>query len=662
MDAKQAFDRIEWRYLFKLLPRFGFGEGFLRWINVLYTNPVAEILTNSVVSKPFNLQRSTRQGCPLSPILFTLAIEPLAMAVRAHDSLAGIRIGGQEHRISLYADDVILFLTRLKDSIPNLIALIQKFGEFSGYKINFSKSSLLFLNENERLTPNIQAPFTNAKSGFTYLGVKITPEIRTIVSSYYDSLTENISNTLNRLTVMPISMIGRINIIKMDILREFLYLFQSIPLPLPKCFFDKINNILAKFIWNNKKARLRLKLLYLPHDRGGLRLPNLRWYYWSAQLHSASFYFSSDILPAWVNIEQTTTSELPLKLYLYSADLKTLKKKTRNPFVKNTITIWYRVHQHIGDTPALSRFSPIWGNDDFTPGRSDGGFKFWATKGVKCIGNLYKNGKLLTFEQIYEEHDIPKKHFFKYLQLRHFLSTKNKDLMSEPPLTNLENLIIITYLANKGLVSLFYATLMSNEKESSKDRLEAWKADIGEDILEEDWEMACLKAQQNTINTKLKLLQYKWLMQTYITPVKLNKICPDIPDTCCKCLEEKGTLFHCVWECSKVQLFWQSVMGTISQMVGKDVPLHAKLCILGIYPENLVVSSKQSVLIDFGLLKARRLIALFWKNTQLPSVKLWLKEIAIYLALERLTYIVRGKSLLKYGNLFGFWIFWRMKM
>lgn len=84
-------------------------------------------------------------------------------------------------------------------------------------------------------------------------------------------------------------------------------------------------------------------------------------------------------------------------------------------------------------------------------------------------------------------------------------------------------------------------------------------------------------------------------------------------------------------------------MGAIFQMVDKDVPLQAKLCILGIYPENLAVNSKQSVLIDFGLLQARRLDALFWKNIQLPSVKLWLKEMATYLALERLTYIVKGK-------------------
>lgn len=81
----------------------------------------------------------------------------------------------------------------------------------------------------------------------------------------------------------------------------------------------------------------------------------------------------------------------------------------------------------------------------------------------------------------------------------------HKDLMSEPPLTNLENLII-TNLSKRGLVSLFYGTLVSYEKESSKDRLDAWKVDIGENIPEEHLEVACLKAQQNRVHMRLNLL------------------------------------------------------------------------------------------------------------------------------------------------------------
>lgn len=77
--------------------------------------------------------------------------------------------------------------------------------------------------------------------------------------------------------------------------------------------------------------------------------------------------------------------------------------------------------------------------------------------------------------------------------------------------------------------------------------------DMQEDIDEIDWNDACFKAQTQTINTRFKLLQYKWLMRTYITLVKLHHISVNIPDVCSKCLDELGTLHHCLWECPKIQ-------------------------------------------------------------------------------------------------------------
>lgn len=100
------------------------------------------------------------------------------------------------------------------------------------------------------------------------LKLRLSPprQIKTIIEASYDPLTREVDDSLEKWTTMPISIFGRINIIKMSILPKFLYLFQSLPLPLPESFFKEINSIFSRFIWNNRKPRLRLRLLFLPYD------------------------------------------------------------------------------------------------------------------------------------------------------------------------------------------------------------------------------------------------------------------------------------------------------------------------------------------------------------------------------------------------------------
>ncbi len=152
----------------------------MKLVRILYVNPSAEILTNGTIPAPFRLYRGTRQGCPLSPLLFTLAIEPLAMAISNHTNISGITIGSSEHHISLYADYIIIFSFNLKQCKTALLNVIEMFGEFFGYKMYHSKSVLLFLHKAERLspsTPQFSHPLQSQKKVFSYLGIKITQTI-----------------------------------------------------------------------------------------------------------------------------------------------------------------------------------------------------------------------------------------------------------------------------------------------------------------------------------------------------------------------------------------------------------------------------------------------------------------------------------------------------
>ena len=117
--------------------------------------------------------------------------------------------------------------------------LIKTFGGISEYKINNSKSVLMFLNKEEGHSPIIDTPFMTTE-GFRYLGVKITPELSEIISTNYDPPVADVTEVLNRWSNLPISMMGLINLIKMSILPTFLCYFQTLPLPLSNKFYDKL--------------------------------------------------------------------------------------------------------------------------------------------------------------------------------------------------------------------------------------------------------------------------------------------------------------------------------------------------------------------------------------------------------------------------------------
>lgn len=107
LDAEKAFDWLEWQYLWEVLARLGFGRGFIEMVKVLYSNPTTVVTVNNILSTPFPICRGSRQGCPLSPLLFVLSLEPLAQSIRQHPYIEPINFCNTHHHIYLIADDMI---------------------------------------------------------------------------------------------------------------------------------------------------------------------------------------------------------------------------------------------------------------------------------------------------------------------------------------------------------------------------------------------------------------------------------------------------------------------------------------------------------------------------------------------------------------------------
>ena len=127
IDAVKAFDKIQHPFMIKTLQKMGIEETYLNIVKAICDKPTANIILNGEFLKAFPLRSEMRQGCPLLPLLFSIALEVLATAIREEKEIKGIQMGKKEVKLSLFADDMILYIENPKHSIRKLLKLISKF-------------------------------------------------------------------------------------------------------------------------------------------------------------------------------------------------------------------------------------------------------------------------------------------------------------------------------------------------------------------------------------------------------------------------------------------------------------------------------------------------------------------------------------------------------
>ena len=247
IDYSKAFDSVNFQLILKTFELFNFGDRFRDWIKVIFNGGKSCISNNGHISETFEIERSTRQGDPISPLIFVLCLEILFITIRSDDNINGFKIENNEFKLTSYADDASYFLKN-KVSAENLLSLIQKFSKISGLEVNKSKSECLLLDYELGIDG----------SGECFLGIPIVNNLK-ILGHYFgkDRLICNFQNFYSKLEKMekitniwkqrPITIIGKNVLINSLINSTFLFNAQ-IEFP-PEDFLKAVEKQNKDFLW-----------------------------------------------------------------------------------------------------------------------------------------------------------------------------------------------------------------------------------------------------------------------------------------------------------------------------------------------------------------------------------------------------------------------------
>ena len=272
LDYSKAFDSVDFQFIHETFKLFNFGENFRKWIQIIYNGGKSCISNNGHISESFDIERSTRQGDPISPLVFILCLEVLFITLRSDPNIKGIKIEENEVKLTSYADDATYFMKN-KQSTELLLSTIEKFSRVSGLEINRSKSECLLLN----------FELESAGNSGEFLGVPIVDNLK-ILGHYHGKhkLICDYQNFYSKLTTMNtifsmwkqrhLTLFGKNLLI--NALCNSLFLFNA-QIDKPPCDFIKLADAQNKnFLWGGT-PKIAHHSIVAEYDQGGMKYKDL---------------------------------------------------------------------------------------------------------------------------------------------------------------------------------------------------------------------------------------------------------------------------------------------------------------------------------------------------------------------------------------------------
>ena len=272
LDYSKAFDSVDFGFIHKTFQLFNFGENFRKWIEIIYNGGKSCIANNGFISECFPINRSTRQGDPISPLVFILCLEILFITLRSDENIKGIKIENNELKLTSYADDATYFM-RNKQSTECLFNKIGQFSKISGLEVNRTKSECLLLN----------FELDMAGGGDQFLGIPVVENLK-ILGHYHGKhkMICDYQNFYTKLTTMEtifsiwkqrsLTLFGKNLLI--NSLSNSQFLFNS-QIEKPPYDFIKLADALNKdFLWGGT-PKIAHHSIIADYQHGGIKYKDL---------------------------------------------------------------------------------------------------------------------------------------------------------------------------------------------------------------------------------------------------------------------------------------------------------------------------------------------------------------------------------------------------
>ena len=559
IDFEKAFDSLEWIFIERALIFFGFGTSIIRWFKTLYCDISSCIINNGHLSDFFSIKRGVRQGDPLSPYLFIIAVELLSAALKNNPDIRGLQINNSSYLISQYADDSTLLLSDDEKSLNTALEQIANFAKCSGLKANFEKTQVIWIGAKRGCRdqiPTRKPLLWNLTGKFKLLGINYNLQKENYLLENYQNNIKSITRILNSWCFRNVSLIGKVTIIKTLAMPILIQNLTVLPPP-PAYFYKQINTLFFSFIWDNKPDKIKRNIMVNYKQYGGLQVP-----------HTATF--SQSLKYTWIKKILDIKNNSPWKTlfldkleqyggdkfwYLTKEGLKTLSIKF-NPFWKCLINSWSDLPRNVPAAPTEIQSQPLWLNTNIKIDKKTILWKTWINHSVFFINDLMNdNGGLMTLKELSENFalNIPFTDYFGLISAipKHWKAEviKNKKLEKiHAPLIN-------TVKNNNNVTKQLYKISLENVSEDTCNAHEKWDRDFSNNnnsvIL--NWIKIHNLPFEITEDTLLQNFQFKLIHRIIFTNRKLFLCHMSETELCSFCNETRETLVHLFFECPNIR-------------------------------------------------------------------------------------------------------------